>query len=59
MDLRVFGEKFSIIFEKVANVDFIVVLPGLVLGEEGEASGALGILRPRESDKPSFDGGDC
>ena len=29
MDLRVFGEKFSIIFEKVANVDFIVVLPGL------------------------------
>ena len=34
MDLRVFGEKFSIIFEKVANVDFIVVLPGLVLGEE-------------------------
>ena len=59
MDLRVFGEKFSIIFEKVANVDFIVVLPGLVLGEEGGASGALGILRRRESDKPSFDGGDC
>ena len=47
------------IFEKVANVDFIVVLPGLVFGEEGEASGALGILRRRESDKPSFDGGDC
>ena len=47
------------IFEKVANVDFIVVLPGLVFGEEGGASGALGILRRRESDKPSFDGGDC
>ena len=59
MDIGVFGEKFSIIFEELANVDLIVFLPGLVFGEEGEASGALGILRRRESDKPSFDGRDC
>ena len=56
MDKESLGRSFQSFFK---NVDFIGVLPSLVFGEEGGASGALGILRRRESDKPSFDGGDC
>ena len=44
MDLRVFGEKFSIIFKEVANVDFIVVLPGLVLDGRGWGKWGIGDL---------------